>query len=109
MAWENSNEIAWGHDLGFLNLPIQNAEDIKRINPEKIEASIFKPVREMAEYEEKVIYYPNGDMITFFTYSLFPDGLVDNIPLFNSYGQKIYNIFMENNNMLINLENNKGE
>lgn len=50
-----------------------------------------KPRGEMKEYIRHYVYYENGDMDTYFIYSLFPLYNIDGIPLFNMFGQKIYN------------------
>ena len=99
MAWENSKDILWGKDNKFFSNYAQNltSEQLETMNPSKLEAVLIRPVRDMLEYEQHIIYYPNGDMHLYYTYSIFPNNLVDGIPLFNSYGQFIYN----------NLENNE--
>lgn len=95
MAWENSNEIMWGNDNIFLAFNGSTAFDLSFQCPSELHAYITKPVRTMTEYDEEIIYYPNGGINVFFTYSLFPGGMTDNVPLLNAYGQKIYNDFLD--------------
>lgn len=45
----------------------------------------------MIETVEKIRTYLDGDVIRYYSYSIFPMDLIDGIPLFNSYGQKVYN------------------
>ena len=97
MAWENSKDIFWNIDTKFFcNYPQLKPEDLPNQNFPKLEAVLLRPTRDMLEYEEHIVYYPNGDMQVYYTYSVFPNNLVDNIPLFNAYGQKIYNDFIDN-------------
>lgn len=45
----------------------------------------------LIETVEKIRTYLDGDVIRYYSYSIFPMDLIDGIPLFNSYGQKVYN------------------
>lgn len=45
----------------------------------------------MVETVEQIRTYQDGDVIRYYSYSIFPMDLIDGIPLFNSYGQKVYN------------------
>lgn len=40
----------------------------------------------MIETVEKIRTYLDGDVIRYYSYSIFPMDLIDGIPLFNSYG-----------------------
>ena len=98
MAWENSKEILWESDIKFFDTVHGRLSEelLEKINPDELHAILVRPVRDMLEYEEHIVYKPNGDMNVFYTYSLFPSNLTDGIPLLNAYGQKIYNDFIEN-------------
>lgn len=41
--------------------------------------------------KEQLILFENGDVVRYYTYSLYPFENIDGKPLFNCYGQKIYN------------------
>lgn len=46
---------------------------------------------ELLEMEERVIWTSDGDMVRYCTYSVFPKEPAGGSPLFNLYGQIIYN------------------
>ena len=45
----------------------------------------------MIEYEEKIFIFDDGDILRVPSFSVFPLENVDGFPIFNAYGQKIYN------------------
>ena len=55
----------------------------------------------MIETVEKIRTYLDGDVIRYYSYSIFPMDLIDGIPLFNSYGQKVYNNITKANEQFI--------
>lgn len=60
--------------------------------------SFMKPVRRMLEFTAETFMTTDGEVLQSRPYSIYPpmEEFVDNIPLLNVYGQKIYNDFMEN-------------
>ena len=72
----------------------KSIDDIILNDYEQLELDIMKPSRETIEFEEKIIWYSNGNMDRYFTYSVLPYNNIDNIPLFSFYGQKVYNDFL---------------
>ena len=41
--------------------------------------------------KEEMIVFEDGDVVRYYTYSIYPFENIDGKPLFNCYGQKIYN------------------
>lgn len=41
--------------------------------------------------KEEMITFDNGDVVRYYTYSIYPFENIDGKTLFNCYGQKIYN------------------
>lgn len=94
MPWENIEKMfptgGTPSDLGYLT-----NKYIKDNNLPKVELTISRPVRNMIEYEEKLVYYPDGKLDRFYTYMVFPYRNVDGTPLLNVFAQKAYSDFME--------------
>lgn len=97
MAWEKINEMFPDGGTYSDNGWITN-EYIKANNLKQVELTLLKPVREMIQQKEKIIWYNDGRMDRFYTYDVFPYHNIDNIPLFNIYGQKIYNDLKQEEN-----------
>lgn len=53
----------------------------------------FRLCAQIVDTKEGVIIYENGDKIRFITESLYPLNAIDGTPLFNAYGQQVYNDF----------------
>ena len=94
MAWEKINEMFPDDYVVTPDGPMQKELFLQQ-NFDKISIKLSKPIRSAIEYEEQIIWYNNGDMDRFFTYSIFPYVNIDNQPLFNIYGQKVYNDFLK--------------
>lgn len=93
MSWEKINEM-FPHGGTMTNDGYKTIDDIILENPKFLQLDLMKPSRETIEYEEIMIWHENGNMDRYFTYSVFPYNNIDNTPLFNFYGQKVYNDFL---------------
>lgn len=99
MAWEQSKLIFQYREERFLTDYNGTAEELMMSGLPSIHASVTKQTKSITEYEEQIDYYSNNDIHRYFTYSLFPGGMIDNTPLFNSFGQKLYNDYLIENNI----------
>lgn len=81
-------------EYGFIS-----TNELKKLNPEVLSLILTKPYHEVeGGLIEKIIWYPNGNMDRYYTKSVFPYEPIGGYPLFNFYGQKIYNDFLNNKN-----------
>lgn len=94
MAWEKINEMfpsgGTNSTMGYLT-----NEQIVAMNLPKVELIVMRPVRNMLDYREKLVYYPNGNMDRYYIESVFPYENIDGTPLLNIFGQKVLNNIME--------------
>ena len=58
---------------------------------DEIPSFLMKPVRQMVEFEEALIYHSDGSMERFKTYSLYAPYLPYDISCLSVYGQAVYN------------------
>lgn len=66
----------------------------KKINYTTID--LYTPTKNgMIKSEETLVLFEDGDAIRYYNYSVYPQNNIDNKPLLNAYGQKIYNDIME--------------
>ena len=93
MSWEKINEM-FPYGGTVTNDGYKSIDDIILNDYEKLELDVMKPSRDTIEFEEKIIWYSNGNMDRYFTYSVLPYNNIDNIPLLSFYGQKVYNDFL---------------
>lgn len=94
MAWEKIKEMLLENDLPKVGY--NSYDEIIINNPPYLEMDFYKKNQEMIEWEEKIFWYPNGNMQRFYTYHIFPHyGNVDNKPLLNIFAQQIYNNLKE--------------
>lgn len=59
-----------------------------------ITQQIYYPVRTIIEKVDKYTYYSDGRMEKETTHSLYPGESINGIPLLNSYGQMMFNFYM---------------
>lgn len=78
-----------------------------------ITRTIYFPIRSIRQKEEQFVYYPDGNFEKRTMYTIEPYNYVDGIPLLNSYGQIMFNSYMNkkynsknqiNNNNSINYD-----
>ncbi len=67
---------------------------LKFSNYDAITRTIYFPLRTICQKEEQFIYYPNGHFEKRAMYTIEPKNYVDGIPLLNSYGQIVFNSYM---------------
>ena len=87
---------------------------LKFSNYDAIVRTVFHPLRSICAKEEKFIYYPDGNFEKNITYTIEPSSYIDGIPLLSSYGQIVFNSYMNKkypkkeeiiNNNTINYDN----
>lgn len=71
-------------------------DQIRKNNYSRISSYLLKPIRSgMLEYVMRYTWYPDGNVKIECVDSVFKDNNVDDIPLLNIYGQKVYNNILE--------------
>lgn len=90
MAWEKINEMfptgGTVTDDGYIT-----NEEIIANNLPQVQLTLFRPVRQMYAWGERMIWHADGSMERYYTNSIFPYENIDGMPLFNIYAQKIKN------------------
>lgn len=66
-------------------------EELENSNCDTAGLVLNKPVKTMVENIEQIFYHIDGEIERYYLYNIYPGPYVDNKPLFNAYGQKIYN------------------
>ena len=67
---------------------------LKFSNYDVITRNVYFPLRTIPYKEQQFVYYPDGNFEKITTYTIEPLNYVDGIPLMNSYGQIMFNSFM---------------
>lgn len=97
MSWDKVNEMFPFGTIYTDEYEYITTTEIKKLNPEQLSLILSKPYCEIEGHREKIIWYPNGNMDRYYTMSVFPYEPAGEYPLFNFFGQKIYNDFIKNN------------
>lgn len=92
MAWENAKQIFRGQPIQLPNNKgIIMPEDLPNSNINSISINLIKPVRDqMVEYILKITYYRDNSVVKEYSYTVYPSECIDGIPMFNTFGCKIY-------------------
>lgn len=93
-VWDNL-DLIFPEGGTFLDGVWYNNEEIKYLNLPRIQTTVMKPIRDTLETQASIVWYDNGDMDRITTYNVYPPYMVDNIPALNVYGQKIYNMLIQ--------------
>ena len=67
---------------------------LKYSNYDALTRNVYFPLRTICYKEQQFIYYPDGNFEKNVTYTIEPPTYVDGIPLMSSYGQMMFNSFM---------------
>ena len=90
MAWEKINEM---FPYGGFNLQgkwLSNEEIIAKDLP-YVTVKFTKPIRKTTQNVARYIWNADGSMQQYYVYNIYPKDHIDNIPVFNVYGQYVYN------------------
>lgn len=93
-VWDNL-DLIFPEGGTFLDGVWYNNEEIKYLNLPLIQTTVMKPIRDTLETQASIVWYDNGNMDRVTTYNVYPPYMVDNIPVLNVYGQKIYNMLIQ--------------
>lgn len=110
--WQNADEMFPDGGLYLDGRWVSNRE-LQLMDIDEIPCYLMKPVRQMVEFEEALIYHSDGSMERYKTYSIYPPYIPDGIPCLNVYGQAVYNnvianvIKNENNDVMEDLDNDE--
>lgn len=88
--WQNADEMFPEGGLYLDGKWVTNTQ-LQMMDIDEIPSFLMKPVRQMVEFEEALIYHSDGSMERFKTYSLYPPYLPDDISCLSVYGQAVYN------------------
>lgn len=94
MAWEKINEM-FPRGYAITSNGTISVEDILFNNPENIKLNINSYCHNVLQSMEEIIWHSNGDMERYEFYNIFPRNTIDNTPLFNGYGQIIFNNYLK--------------
>ena len=94
MAWEKINDI-FPRGYAITNTGIITVDEILAKNYDMIRLNVNSYCHDVLKSMEEIVWYSNGDMERYYTYNIFPRETVDNTPIFNGYGQIVFNNYLK--------------
>lgn len=68
-------------------------EEIAELDLHYINSYLQKPIRDVPEYEQEIVWSDDGSIQRNYTYNIYSNNAIDGLNLLNVYGQKLYNDF----------------